>query len=45
MSEPSLSEPSIGFTAGTDVLEELEDAAGAPDVAAEIESFLGGYSR
>lgn len=27
------------------LLEELEDASGAPDVAAEIEAFLGGFSR
>lgn len=26
------------------LLEELEDASGAPDVAAEIEAFLGGFS-
>lgn len=27
-----------------ELLEELEEAAGAPEVAAEIEAFLGGYS-
>lgn len=27
------------------LLEELEDASGAPDVAAEIEAFLGGFSK
>jgi hypothetical protein len=27
------------------LLEELEDASGAPEVAAEIEAFLGGYTR
>lgn len=27
------------------LLEELEDSAGAPEVAAEIEAFLGGFSR
>ena len=27
------------------LLEELEDASGAPDVAAEIDNFLGGFSR
>ena len=27
------------------LLEELEDASGAPDVAAEIEAFLDGFTR
>ena len=27
------------------LLEELEDASGAPGVAAEIEAFLGGFSK